>query len=149
MVNRPPLIIAQPVGGLITGMQRRDSITAVVHGLNQSQFRRQNLPGGKTAFGFNQFTGILHRRFQIAQIHFTRTMRQRHIQQFMLRHDRLALKDMGNRVVHSLSFQPGNPWLLGRMNRGAKFLKHLPLVCGQLGQLLLAHFCRVDALDLF
>ena len=32
-------------------------------------------------------------------------MRQRHAQQFMLRHDRLALEDMGDGMIQSLVFQ--------------------------------------------
>jgi hypothetical protein len=71
MVNRPALIFAQPVGRPVAGMQRRDGIAARVDRLNQIQFRCQNLWRGKSAFGFHQVRRILHRRFQMVQIHFT------------------------------------------------------------------------------
>ena len=86
-------------------MQWRNGIATRIDRLNQIQFRRQNLPRGKSAFGFDQFRRMLHRRFQRRQIHFTLTLRQRDAQQFMLRHDRLALEDMGDGVIQGLVLQ--------------------------------------------
>ena len=51
---------------------------------------------------------MLHRPFQMVQIHRTQAMRQRHVQQFMFRHDRFALKDMRNGMVQGLVFHQGN-----------------------------------------
>ena len=51
---------------------------------------------------------MLHRRFQVVQIHRTQAMRQCHVQQFMFRHDRFALEDMGDGMVQGLIFHQGN-----------------------------------------
>ena len=48
---------------------------------------------------------ILRRFFQRRQIQFTRMLCQRHAQQFMLWHDRLALEDMGDGVIQGLVFR--------------------------------------------
>ena len=51
---------------------------------------------------------MLHRPFQMVQIHRTQAMRQRHVQQFMFWHDRFALEDMGDGMVQSLVFHQSN-----------------------------------------
>ena len=53
---------------------------------------------------------MFHRLFQMVQIHRTQAMRQRHVQQFMFRHHRFALEDMGNGMVQDLIFHQGNSW---------------------------------------
>ena len=62
MINRPLLIFAQPVGGLIAGMQSAHRIAGRIDRLNQIQFRCQNLPRGKSTLGFDQVSRILRRR---------------------------------------------------------------------------------------
>ena len=108
MVNRPLLILAQPVGRPVAGMQRHDRITSRVDCLNQIQFRCQNLPRGKSAFGFHQVRRILHHLFQTGQVHFALPVRQRRRQQLMLRHDGPALEDMSDGVIQGLVFYQGD-----------------------------------------
>ncbi len=85
-------------------MQGRNRIATRVDRLNQIQFRRQNLPRGKSTFRFHQVRRILHRRFQRRQIHFAQALRQGHVQQFMLLHHRLALEHMGDGMIQGLVF---------------------------------------------
>ena len=51
---------------------------------------------------------MLHRPFQMVQIHGTQAVRQGHVQQFMFRHHRFALEDMGDGMVQGLIFHQGN-----------------------------------------
>ena len=51
---------------------------------------------------------MLHRRFQMVQIHRTQAMRQRHVQQFMFWHHRFALEDMLDGMVQGLVFHQSN-----------------------------------------
>ncbi len=92
---------------------------------------------------------ILRRFFQRRQIQFTRMLRQRHAQQFMFRHDRLALEDMGDGVIQGLVFRFKPADLPDGLNRRGEFLQRLQFIGLQLCQLLLANLGGRDALDLF
>ena len=128
MVNCPFLIFTEPFGRPITGMQWREGIASCVHRLNQIQFGCQNLRRGQPVFSFNQVRRTLHRRFQRRQIHFTRMLRQRRAQQFMLRHDGLALEDMGDGIIQGLVFRlkPANE--PDGLNRRREFLQRLQFI---------------------
>ena len=67
------------------------------------------------------FTAAFKRR----QIHFALTLRQGHVQQFMLRHDRLALEHMGDGVIQGLVFQFGDVRLTSALHRCREFLQRL------------------------
>ena len=108
MVNRPLLILAQPVGRPVAGIQRCDRITSRIDRLNQIQFRCQNLPRGKSVFGFHQVRRILHHLFQTGQVNFALPVRQRRRQQLMLRHDGPTLEDMSDGVIQGLVFYQGD-----------------------------------------
>ncbi len=106
MINRPVLIFAQPVGRLITGMQRRNRIASRIDRLNQIQFRCQNLPRGKSAFGFHQIRRMTSPPLStLGKSTSPGRCDKRHVQQFMLRHDRFALENMGDGIVQGLVFQ--------------------------------------------
>ena len=85
---------------------------------------------------------MLHRPFQLVQIHRTQAMRQRHVQQFMFRHHRFTLEDMGDGMVQGLVFHQGNPWQAARMRRGTKCFEGLPFIRRQLRQLPFSDFRR-------
>jgi hypothetical protein len=97
-------------------MQWRDGIASRVDRLYQVQFRRQNLRRGKSTLGFDQVRRTLHRCFQRRQIHFAEALRQGRVQQFMFRHDRFALEDMGDGVIQGLIFQSGDARLTSALD---------------------------------
>ena len=67
-------------------------------------------------------------------------MRQRHAQQFMFRHHRFALEDMGDGMVQNLIFHQRNVRQARWTSRRAECLQRLPFIGGQLRQLPFADF---------